>query len=226
MPERPGFMRYMHVLLALFAAAILLFLWYLPWWSELLEQVNQRNIAGLVSRAGMWGPAIVIGLMAVAVVMSPIPSAPIAIAAGATYGHAWGTLMIVSGAQFGAMIAFGLARWLGYDVLRRWLGERLDLGLLGSQNVLMATIFVSRLLPFVSFDIVSYAAGLTRLAPWRFFLATLAGVLPASFLLAHFGGEMSMAGGAELMGWILVGGAITGIPLITVWLRNQRRDAE
>jgi len=62
---------------------------------------------------------------------------------------------------------------------------------LGSQNALMGSVFASRLLPFISFDVVSYAAGLTPLAWWRFAVATVAGIAPASFLLAHFGGEMA-----------------------------------
>jgi uncharacterized membrane protein YdjX (TVP38/TMEM64 family) len=51
----------------------------------------------------------------------------------------------------------------------------------------MTIVFVSRLLPFISFDIVSYAAGLTRLAMWRFAVATLAGiVLTCPLLEGHF----------------------------------------
>ena len=49
-------------------------------------------------------------------------------------------------------------------------------GWMGSQNALMGIVFVSRLLPFLSFDIVSYGAGLTTLSAWRFALATLAGL--------------------------------------------------
>jgi uncharacterized membrane protein YdjX (TVP38/TMEM64 family) len=37
----------------------------------------------LVARAGLWGPVLIVTLMTVAVVASPIPSAPIALAAGA-----------------------------------------------------------------------------------------------------------------------------------------------
>ncbi len=40
-----------------------------------------------VARAGIWGPVVIVALMTVAVVASPIPSAPIALAAGADYGH-------------------------------------------------------------------------------------------------------------------------------------------
>jgi uncharacterized membrane protein YdjX (TVP38/TMEM64 family) len=33
------------------------------------------------------GPILIIGLMSVAVVLNPLPSAPVALAAGAVYGH-------------------------------------------------------------------------------------------------------------------------------------------
>jgi uncharacterized membrane protein YdjX (TVP38/TMEM64 family) len=109
----------------------------------------------LVARAGLWGPVVIVMLMTVAVVASPIPSAPIALAAGAAYGHLWGTVQVVIGAELGALIAFGLSRVLGHDGLRRVFGDRVDAGLLGSQTALTATVFASRLMPFVSFDMIS-----------------------------------------------------------------------
>lgn len=45
---------------------------------------------------GAWGPAAIIGSMVVAILVSPIPSAPIALAAGAIYGHYWGTLHVLA----------------------------------------------------------------------------------------------------------------------------------
>ena len=42
---------------------------------------------------GSWGPLSVVALMTVAIVLSPLPSAPIALAAGALYGHTLGTRM-------------------------------------------------------------------------------------------------------------------------------------
>jgi uncharacterized membrane protein YdjX (TVP38/TMEM64 family) len=175
----------------------------------------------LVARAGIWGPVVIVTLMTLAVVASPIPSAPIALAAGAAYGHLWGTVQVVIGAELGALIAFALARTLGHDVLRRVFGDRVDAGLLGSQTALTATVFASRLMPFVSFDMISYAAGLSRLHPWRFALATLAGIVPASFLLAHFGGE-AVSGDLGRATWAVLGlGLVTGLPL--VWIATRRK---
>ena len=116
----------------------------------------------------MMGPLAVIGLMTIAIVFSPLPSAPIALVAGAAYGHGWGTLYILLGAELGALIAFTLARLLGHSVLQHWLGDKMQRGWVGSQNKIMALVFVSRLMPFLSFDLVSYAAGLTSLQPSRF----------------------------------------------------------
>ena len=183
--------------------------------------------AGLVARVrdlGLWGPLVIIGTMTLAVVMSPIPSAPIALAAGAAYGHIWGTVYVLIGAETGAIIAFWIARYLGIDVMHRWFGDRLKIGFWGSQSWLMTIVLTSRLLPFISFDLVSYAAGLTTLAFWRFALATLAGTLPSSFLLAHFGGEMSSADPTRIGIAVVLLGVMTFVTFGMHWLSERRRD--
>lgn len=189
--------------------------------AEARSLLEPERLETLVARAGLWGPVLIVTLMTIAVVASPIPSAPIALAAGAAYGHLWGTVQVVIGAELGALIAFGLARVLGHDVLRRVFGDRVDAGLLGSQNALTATVLASRLMPFVSFDMISYAAGLSRLHAWRFALATLAGIIPASFLPAHFGGE-AVSGDLGRATWAVLGlGLLTGLPLLWVAMRQK-----
>ena len=197
--------------LALAAASVAGLVWSLWGPPDLASRIDAETVDRLVAQAGVWGPAAIVGLMTLAVVMSPIPSAPSAMAAGAAYGQIWGTIQVIVGAELGALIAFGLARILGRDTLRRWFGDRIDAGLLGSQNALTVTVLLSRLMPFVSFDLISYAAGLSRLHLWRFALATLAGIIPASFLLAAavaglvYSGKLSPAA-AVLMG--AVAGAV------------------
>jgi len=168
-----------------------------------------------------WGPVVVIALMVLAILVSPIPSAPIALAAGAVYGHTWGTLYVLVGAELGALAAFGIARLVGHEPLRHWFGDRLSLGWFGSQNALMGLVFASRLLPFISFDVISYAAGLTVLSFWRFALATLAGIVPASFLLAHFGGEMATGESDRTLIAAAGLGLLVAIPLVAKALRDH-----
>lgn len=191
-----------------------------------LQQLGAgERLDPLLERAGAYGPLIVVILMTVAVVVSPLPSAPIAVASGALYGHGWGALYVLTGAQLGAMICFGLARGLGYATMHRWFGDKLNTGLLGSQRALSYGVMLSRLLPFISFDIVSYAAGLTVIRFWRFAVATLIGIAPSSFFLAHVGSEMSDGEWTRMGVTILLLGGLTLIPLLIFKRFRRPRNA-
>ena len=75
----------------------------------------------------------------------------------------------------------------------------------------------------ISFDILSYAAGLTPLSFWRFALATFAGIIPISFLLAHFGSELGSADMQRVSATVLALGGITLIPIGIKWFVSRRR---
>jgi len=184
--------------------------------------VDEERLRARIDGLGAWGPVAVVALMVLAILASPIPSAPIAMAAGAAYGHGWGTLYVLVGAEAGALAAFGLSRMLGGAALSHWFGKRLP-GLSGSQNALMGIVFASRLLPFISFDLISYAAGLTALSVWRFALATLAGIVPASFVLAHLGFEMASGETDRFLYTALALGLITGLPVVAALVRDRMR---
>lgn len=175
-----------------------------------------------IRELGILGPMLVIGLMVLAIVFNPLPSAPIALAAGAVYGHVVGTIYIVTGAGVGAIIAFAIARFAGHELARKFLGDNLSLGRLGSQNALTTIVFVSRLIPFMSFDLVSYAAGLTAIKLWRFALATLLGLMPVSFILAHMGSEIVESSHGDVIVIILIIGLFTLVPLLVSVVQRYR----
>jgi len=172
---------------------------------------------------GLAGPLIIIALMVTAVVMSPIPSAPIALAAGAAYGHTFGTLYVATGSELGAILAFFIARLIRLETLQQWVDSKLSKTVLASQNALMSVVFVSRLLPFVSFDMVSYAAGVTPLRFWRFAVATLAGIIPASFLLAHFGAELTSGESKRIGATLLLLAIVSLVFVLSNWFANRSR---
>ena len=189
--------------------------------------VDREQIRAWIDTAGILGPLLVVSLMTIAIVASPLPSAPIALAAGAAYGHTLGTILVVFGAELGAVAAFLLARGLGRPFVEKHVGRKLGAGFLGSQNTLTFLVFGSRLLPFLSFDMISYAAGLSKLHFWRFAVATLAGIIPASFLLAHFGSE-AMDGDARTAAWTAIAlGGFTALSLVfAIWRGRSNTPKE
>lgn len=204
----------------LFVLIFVLFCMKTGLWSALM---NETELQQSISKFGWKGPLVLMMLMAGAIVISPLPSAPIALASGALYGHTWGTVYVAVGAIAGALIAFSLAREIGREKTQKLLGKHLSMRLPSSQNGLMLAIFIFRLIPFISFDIVSYVAGLTDISWWRFSLATVAGVIPVSFLLAHFGKGMVGGGTRETVITVLVLGLLTAIPVIVVRRRKKRK---
>jgi uncharacterized membrane protein YdjX (TVP38/TMEM64 family) len=191
----------------------------------MLYFTDSASIVAEIRALGMLGPVLVIALMVLAIVFNPLPSAPIALAAGAVYGHTLGTIYIVIGAEIGAITAFLIARTVGYEIARRHYDRFVPLQRFGSQNGLTLIVFASRLLPFVSFDLVSYAAGVTPLKAWRFALATLLGLLPMSFLLAHMGSEVADGGAENLVTAVLLLGLLVALPLLAGRRFRGRPDA-
>ena len=116
-----------------------------------------------------------------------------------------------------------MARYLGFDAIRRSDNRVLRfIAVPRSQLALMAVVFVSRLVPFLSFDAISYALGLTNLTFWRFALATGLGVVPVCWALAAMGAGIATGGTGWALVVILCGG-ITLVPLAVAVVRSRYR---
>jgi len=98
----------------------------------------------------------------------------------------------------GAVLCFYIARLLGRDVVEK-LTSKFALKSIDDFFVKHGkyAILIARLLPFISFDIVSYAAGLTSMSFWSFFIATGIGQLPATIIYSYVGSML--VGGAKMV---------------------------
>lgn len=126
-------------------------------------------------------------VMALAVIISPIPSLPLDVAAGAFFGPLLGTVYSLVGALGGAVVSFLIARFLGRNIIERFLRGHINFCTKCSDRLLTKVIFLSRLLPIVSFDIVSYGTGLSKMSLRAFSVATFVGMIPLTFVYDYFG---------------------------------------
>ncbi len=163
------------------AIVISLFVW------DLSSFFRPENIKLRLETAGVFAPIYYMLLMAMAVVISPIPSLPLDIAAGAFFGPFMGTVYSVTGALTGSVISFMIARVLGRDIMEKFPGGHVNFCTTCSDKLLTKIVFISRLLPVVSFDVVSYGAGLTKMSLKKFSLATFLGMIPLTFLYNYSG---------------------------------------
>ncbi|MDH3212205.1 MAG: TVP38/TMEM64 family protein [Myxococcales bacterium] len=167
--------------------------------------LDPKRLQAWLRAQGILGPFLFMGLLALAVVMSPIPSIPLDIAGGLAFGPWLGTLYAASGALVGSVVSFGIARLLGRALIERSLSGHINFCGQCSDKLLTKAIFISRLIPGVSFDVVSYGAGLTKISLRKFSLATFVGMLPLTFLYVSSGAILAIGQGFTLtLGAIMV----------------------
>jgi len=112
------------------------------------------------------------------------------VGAGHLYGPALGLLVVTLGANGGALLAYGLARWLGADVAGRALAHPRLVGVAERlRHNTFETVLTLRFL-FAPYDAVNYLAGALRLRPLPFVVATLLGSLPGSLTFLLFGASV------------------------------------
>lgn len=127
---------------------------------------------------GIWGPVVYILVLALSVLIAPIPNIPIFIAAGLAWGPVVGTIYSMAGMMLGSVTAFWGSRWVGRKHLPRLVGakaaERLDhlADTMGGR-----VVFWARMIPAVNFDWISFVAGLTSIRFWPFFIGTFFGMV-------------------------------------------------
>ncbi len=155
-------------------------------------------------RLGPWGPPMLAGVMALTVVVGPIPTMVVSVAAGMIYDPLLAFLVSMTGALAGAVLSFWIARLVGRPVIERLLHGHVALFPECPQRILFGMVLVARLIPVVSFALISYAAGLTALTTGRFLLATALGMAPMTLLYVLAGKGIAIDSG-----WAMaVGGAV------------------
>lgn len=176
------------ILIAL-AAAIL----WLGWEIHGAGHLSRARLVALADDAGALAPLLVGGAMVLAVIVGPIPTVPISIAAGALFGPVGGMACAMTGALAGAIGSFWIARLAGRPLAERLLGGHITFCARCSDRMLFWSVLLARLIPVVSFALVSYAAGLTAMTTRAFTLATTIGMLPMTFVYVALGTSVTAA---------------------------------
>ncbi|MBU5675729.1 TVP38/TMEM64 family protein [Alkaliphilus sp. MSJ-5] len=155
-------------------------------------------VRDFIDEYGAYAMLVSAALMVFQSVVAPLPAFLITFANANLFGWWQGAILSWSSAMLGALLCFYISRILGRDMVEK-LTSKAGLESIDSffEKYGKHSILIARLLPFMSFDIVSYAAGLTSMAFIPFFIATGIGQLPATIVYSYVGGMLT--GGAQLL---------------------------
>lgn len=191
------------ILIVMLLLCIAAYLW-IPGVHSAMNRVFKMFASGdftvvrdFVASYGVYAALISFLLMIFQSIAAPLPAFLITFANANLFGWWKGAILSWSSAMAGAALCFYIAKILGRDVAEKLTSkaglEQIDTFF---ERYGKNTILICRLLPFVSFDIVSYAAGLTSMSFASFFIATGIGQLPATIVYSYVGGMLT--GGAKL----------------------------
>ena len=153
-----------------------------------LDPRDMTKMRDFLLSFGPLAPIVSFLLMVLQSVAAPLPAFVITIANGLLFGAFWGTILSWTSAMVGAALCYGIAKALGRPVVERLVGAA---PLAKSDAVFNRygthAVLIARLVPLISFDVVSYAAGLTSIGFVPFLIATGIGQLPATIVYSVLG---------------------------------------
>ncbi|MDD4562181.1 MAG: TVP38/TMEM64 family protein [Syntrophomonadaceae bacterium] len=155
---------------------------------KVLSRVDVDAAREYILSFGIWAPVVSFFLMVFQSVAAPLPAFVITFANAGLFGWVKGAALSWTSAMAGAILCFAIARLYGRSVVEKFTTRRAlkEVDIFFEKYGKWA-VLIARLLPFVSFDIVSYAAGLTAMGWWEFIWATGLGQLPATLVYSYVG---------------------------------------
>jgi uncharacterized membrane protein YdjX (TVP38/TMEM64 family) len=187
--------------------------------------VDVPDLATVRARIDALGPLapLVFTIGYALVVPAPFPKSVLSTAAGLAFGIPLGATVVVLGGTAGAVLAFGLARWLGRDAVARLTDDRVRRVDAAVERHGVAAALVVRFVPILPFTLLNYACGVTAMRLRHYALGTAVGMVPGSTAMVALG---SVGGGVSL--WVPALASV-GLGLVTLgvgalwqWRRTVR----
>ncbi|MGN0547098.1 MAG: TVP38/TMEM64 family protein [Acutalibacteraceae bacterium] len=156
-------------------SVILFFLLFVFFGSRMLEMLREPKIlTEYIDGFGAYSQLVFIAVRTLQTVVKVIPGEPVEIAAGLAFGTFGGLALCLAGTAVGSAIIVLLTRTLGMKFVTLFVSEEKlrSCALLKSSDRLYLLLFFFYLIPGTPKDIFTYAAALTDIKLWKFFVIT------------------------------------------------------
>lgn len=184
---------YIGIFVALFIFSV--FLLYYTYFID--ETILYRLVIELfvnpIFNLGFLGIFLFLFIMSLQGVLVPIPSGIVVLAAGIIWGFWIGGIMGIVGSMSASLLCYYVAEKGGRPLAEKFVGKStIDMTDRLIDKFGGGAIVITRLIPFISFDAISYTAGILRVDVKKYTLATLIGVIPRVFFYTWLGAAMNI----------------------------------
>ena len=132
-----------------------------------------------------------IGIYFLIVALSLPGATVLTLTAGAIFGSVLGTFLVNAGATLGATVAFLSARFIFRDWVENKFNDKLVFINNGISDNPISYLLFLRLVPLFPFFLVNLVLGVTQVRLSIYFLSTMIGIMPGSFVYANAGSNLA-----------------------------------
>lgn len=191
---------------------------------DVLRSGERARVEQWVQGFGAWGVVIILVLMLLQTLLAFLPSLVTMVVAVLAYGPLVGGALAWGGLILAASLGYGIGRSLGPVTVDRLIGTKTERKVSRFVERYGAwAIVAARISPVLSTDAVSFAAGLVKMRYLRFLLATAAGTLPLTVLIAYLGSDVERLKSGLI--WVSVVSLVVFVGYV-VYDRRKRRGED
>ena len=192
-----------------------------------VRNISLEEIKTWVLGHGAWAAVIYIATFVVLpIFFFPVPV--IVLAGGTIFGLFKGTLYTMIGVLINTPIMYFIGRFLLKDFVHNFVNNHMSEKLRNAlqstnQKVLALVLFIIRLSPIFSYNLVNYISGVTEIKFLPYILTTIAGVLPGVIVFINIGENVLNVGSKEFfisLSFLLVLVIISAI-ISKLFLKNE-----
>lgn len=195
-----------------------------------VRKISLEEIKTWVLGHGAWAAVIYIATFVVLpIFFFPVPV--IVLAGGTIFGLFKGTLYTMIGVLINTPIMYFIGRFLLKDFVHNFVNNHMSEKLRNAlqstnQKVLALVLFIIRLSPIFSYNLVNYISGVTEIKFLPYILTTIAGVLPGVIVFINIGENVLNVGSKEFfisLSFLFVLVIISAI-ISKLFLKNEEND--
>lgn len=177
------------------------------------------GLKAAIQDQGVFSALVYMGILALSVIVSPIPGAPLVIAGGAIWEFPLSGIYSILGGFIGGMVAYLIGRTLGHSTIQTLTNRSLAIPEEYKNKYAGWLIFFSRLFPVLPFGFISYSSGIAQLPSKSYAVGTLLGMTPPTILLSYLGESLTTSMTRTIIVLILILILFVGLPFLLRWLK-------
>lgn len=164
---------------------------------------NSDDLAAYLSGVGSSGQLVYTATIVLEVLIAFIPGYLIYPIGGAVLGVGPAIFLSIIGNFIGASVSFWIGKRWGYPLLQKFVQKRhLDKWEQYAEKNGSMAVFLLKLNPITSFDVINYIAGASPMKFWKFTIFNLLGILPYIILTTIFGEEIFAVAPKVILGFV------------------------